>query len=156
MTPCLYIAHQVALFTRVYKKEQAVFTSFTFKSAESTVIKMEKHIIVSKQEFCGRSQKSMRMLENVVKHNALNKRGLLNYNKGGVKDGVGFQPCSDKFVENFILRVLVADYFIHKKSYAKVGSINRTIHAMLERMGSKSVKSKQSLYPMQMTFQQKF
>ena len=34
------------------------------------------------------------MLENVVKHNALNKTGLINYNKGGVKDGVGFQPCS--------------------------------------------------------------
>ena len=45
------------------------------------------------------------MLENVVKHNALNKSGLINYNKGGVKDGVGFQPCSDKFVDNFILPV---------------------------------------------------
>ena len=89
MTPRLYIAHQVALFTHVYKKEQAVFSSFTFKSAESTVIKMEKHIIVSKQELCGRSQKSMRMLENVVKHNSLNKTGLINYNKDGVKDGVG-------------------------------------------------------------------
>ena len=80
MTSRLYIAHQVALFTHVYKKEQVVFTSFTSKSAESTVIKMEKHIIVSKQELCGRSQKSTRMLENVVKHNALNKTGLINYN----------------------------------------------------------------------------
>ena len=105
MTPRLYIAHQVALFNNVYKKEQTVFSSFTFKSAESTVIKMEKHIIVSKQELCGRSQKSTRMLENVVKHNTLNKTGLINYNKSGVKDGVGFQPCSDKFVDNFILPV---------------------------------------------------
>ena len=62
------------------------------------VIKMEKHIIVSKQELCGRSRKSMRMLKNVVKHNALNKTGLINFNKGVIKDGVGFQPCSDKFV----------------------------------------------------------
>ena len=142
MMPRLYIAHQVASFTHVYKKKQAVFTSFTFKSAESTVIKMEKHIIVSKQEICGRSQKSMRMLENVVKHNALNKTGLINYNKGGVKDGVGFQPCSDKFVDNFILHVLVADYLIHKKSYAEVGSINRTIRAMLERNGLEKCKVK--------------
>ena len=95
MTPRLYIAHQVELFNHVYKKEQAVFTSFSLKSAESTVIKMEKHIIVSKQELCGRLQKSTIMLENVVQHNALNKTGLINYNKGGV----GFQPCSDKFVE---------------------------------------------------------
>ena len=120
MTPHLYTAHQVALLTHVYKKEQAVFASFTFKSAESTVVKMEKHIIVSKQELCGRSQKSTRMLKNVVKHKALNKTGIINYNKSGVKDGVGFQPCSDKFVDTFILLVLVADYLIHKKSYAEV------------------------------------
>ena len=142
MTPRLYIAHQVALFNHVYKKEQAVFSSFTFKSAESTVIKMEKHIIVSKQELCWRSQKSTRMLENVVKHNALNKTGLINYNKGGVKNGVDFQPCSDKFVDNFILRVLVADYLIHKKSYAEVGSINRSIRAVLERNGLEKCKVK--------------
>ena len=73
------------------------------------VAKMEKHIIISKKELCGRSQKTTRMLENVVKHNALNKTGHINYNKGGVKDGVGFQSCSDKFVDNFVLRVLVAD-----------------------------------------------
>ena len=41
------------------------------------------------------------MLENGV--NALNKTGLINNNKGGVKDGVVFQPCSYKFVDNFIL-----------------------------------------------------
>ena len=84
----------------------------------------------------------MRMLENVVKHNTLNKTGLINYNKSGVKDGVGFQPCSDKFVDNFILRVLVADYLIHKKSYAEVGSINRTKRAMLERNGLEKCKVK--------------
>ena len=64
----------------------------------------------------------------------MNKTGLINYNKGGVKDGVGFQPCSDKFVDNFILRVLVADYLIHKK--------NRTIRAMLERNGLEMCKVK--------------
>ena len=67
---------------------------------------MEKHIIISKKELCGRSQKTTRMLENVVKHNALNKTGHINYNKGVVKDGVGFQPCTDKFVDNFIGKVI--------------------------------------------------
>ena len=79
---------------------------------------------------------------NVVKHNALNKTGHANYNKGGVKDGVGFQPCSDKFVDNFILRVLVADYLIYKKNYAEVGSINRTKRGMLERNGLEKCKVK--------------
>ena len=49
---------------------------------------MEKHIIISKKKLCGKSQKTTRMLENVVKHNALNKTGGINYNEGGVKDGV--------------------------------------------------------------------
>ena len=55
---------------------------------------MDKYIITFKQELCVRSQKSTKVLEIVVKHNALNKTGRINYNKGGVKDGVGFQPCS--------------------------------------------------------------
>ena len=120
----------------------AINTSFTLKSAESTVAKMEKHIIISKKELCGRSQKTTRMLENVVKHNALKKTGHINYNKSGVKDGVGFQPCSDKFVDNFILRVLVADYLIHKRRYIEVGSINRTIRTMLDRNGLEKCKVK--------------
>ena len=68
-----------------------------------------------------------------LKHNALNKTGYINYNKGGIKDCLGFQPCSDKFVDNFVLRVLVADYLIHKRRYIEVGSINRTIRTMLDR-----------------------
>ena len=50
---------------------------------------MDKYIITFKQELCVRSQKSTKVLELVVKHNALNKTGRINYNKGGVKDGVG-------------------------------------------------------------------
>ena len=103
---------------------------------------MQKHIIISKKQLCGRSQKTTRIIENVVKHNALNKTGHINYNKGCIKDGVGFQPCSDKFVDNCVLRVLVADYLIQKKSYVEVGSINRTIRAMLERNWLESCKFK--------------
>ena len=82
-----------------------------------------------------RVRKCLKMLLSIM---LLNKTGRINYNKGGVKDGVGFQPCSDKFEDNFILRVLVADYLIHKKSNVEVGSIKRTIH--WREMGSKSVK----------------
>ena len=82
------------------------------------------------------------MLENVVLHNALNKTGCINYNKGGIKYCFGFQPCSDKFVDNFILRVLVADYFIQKNRYVEVGSINRIIRAMLNRSGLEKCKVK--------------
>ena len=45
-------------------------------------------------------------------------------------------------MDNFILRVLVANYLIHKKSYVEVGSINRTIRAMLERNGLEKCKDK--------------
>ena len=116
---------------------------------------MEKHIIISKKELCGRSQNATRMIENVVKHNALNKMGRINYNKGGIKDSVGFQPCSDKFVDNFILRVLVADYLIQKNRYVEVGSINRTIRAMLKRSGLKKCKVKALFYLVRMSFQRK-
>ena len=106
------------------------------------VAKMEKHIIISKKKLCGRSQKTTRMLENVVKHNTLNKTGHINYNKSGVKDGIGFQPCSDKFVDNFVLPVLVVDYLIYKRRYIEVGSINRTIQTMLDRNGLEKCKVK--------------
>ena len=36
----------------------------------------------------------------------------------------------------------MADYLIYKKIYAKVGSINRTIHAMLEKNGLEKCKVK--------------
>ena len=86
-----------------------------------------------------RARKCLKMLLSIM---LLNKTGRINYNKGGVKDDVGFQPCSDKFEDSFILRVLVADYLIHKKSYVEVGSINRTTRAMLERNGLETCKVK--------------
>ena len=40
------------------------------------------------------------------------------------------------------MRVLVADYLIHKKSYVEVGLINRTIRTLLERHGLEKCKVK--------------
>ena len=46
-----------------------------------------------------RARKCLKMLLSIM---LLNKTGRINYNEGGVKDDVGFQPCSDKFEDNFI------------------------------------------------------
>ena len=70
-------------------------------SVERTVTKMEKHIIISKQE-----------PENARKCLSITLR--TKQDEGGIKDGVRFQPSSDKFVDNFILIELVADHLIHK------------------------------------------
>ena len=45
-------------------------------------------------------------------------------------------------MDNFILRVLVADYLIHKRRYIEVGSIYRTIRTMLDRNGLEKCKVK--------------
>ena len=106
------------------------------------VVKMEKATIISSKELCGKSRRNTVALERVVQQNALNRTGGINYNKDGIKDGDGFEPCSEKFVDNFLLRVLVADYLIHNKRYAEVGSINRTIRCMLDRHGLEKCKVK--------------
>ena len=45
-------------------------------------------------------------------------------------------------MDNFVLRVLVADYLIHKRRNIEVGSINRTIRTMLDRYGLRKCKVK--------------
>jgi hypothetical protein len=72
--------------------------------------------IVSMSDVCGRSRKATILMESIVHQNALNKTGYLLYNQYGAKDGVGFVPCSDKFVDNFLLQVLVPDYLVENVS----------------------------------------
>lgn len=84
----------------------------------------------------------MTVLEKIVQQNALNKTGKVDYNREGVKDGKGFLPCSEKFVDNFILRVLVADYLTENKKYVEVGAMNRTIRSLLDRSGLEKYKVK--------------
>ena len=45
-------------------------------------------------------------------------------------------------MDNFVLRLPMADYFNKKKSYIGVGLINRTICALLERYGLEKYKVK--------------
>ncbi len=103
---------------------------------------MERNIIISRKELCGKSKKSSTILERIIQQNALNKTGKIDYNAAGVKDGVGFVPCSDKFVDNFILRVLVAEYLTENKKYIHLGAINTTIRALLDRSGLTKYKVK--------------
>ena len=60
--------------------------------------------------------------------NSLNRTGTVNFNKYGQQDGIGFSPCSDKFVDNFLFYVYVPDYFVTtKKTYTEVGHVNKHI-----------------------------
>ena len=46
----------------------------------------------------------------LIRENAFNQTGDVNYNEKGLKDEVGFVEVPDKFVDTFLLRILVPDY----------------------------------------------
>ena len=50
------------------------------------------------------------LMEALIRANALNRTGEIDYNTDGVKDGVGFEKFTEKFVDNFLFRALVPDY----------------------------------------------
>ena len=72
-----------------------------------------------------------------MKANALNQTGNIDYNKYGQLDCVGFDKVSEKFVDNFIFRVLVPDYNTKKDNPKQmlrnnfVGSQNKKIRDLL-------------------------
>ena len=102
---------------------------------------MEK--FVNARDTCGRSAANARnILEKIARLNALNRTGNANYNKYGNKDGIGFIPCSDKFIDNFILQVLVPDYKLDKTKYLHVGAVNKTIRDLLARRNLTKCKVK--------------
>ena len=83
------------------------------------------------------------VLEKIAKENSLNTTGSANFNKYGQQDGIGFSPCSDKFVDNFLFYVYVPDYFVTaKKTYTEVGHVNKHIRDMLDRYGLHKCKVK--------------
>ena len=102
---------------------------------------MEK--FVNARDICDRSAANARnILEKIARLNALNRTGNANYNKYGNKDGIGFTPCSDKFVDNSILQVLVPDYILDKTKYLHVGAVNKTIRDLLARRNLTKCKVK--------------
>ena len=92
--------------------------------------------LFSRRAILGRSNKSTVVLEKIANENSLNRTGTVNFNKYGQQDGIGFSPCSDKFVDNFLFYVYVPDYFVTtKKTYTEVGHVNKHIRDMLTGFG---------------------
>ena len=91
----------------------------------------------------GRSNKSTVVLKKIAKENSLNRTGAVNFINYEQQDGIGFSPCSDKFVNNFLFYVYVPDYFVTtKKTYTEVGHVNKHIRDMLDRYGLHKCKVK--------------
>ena len=81
------------------------------------------------------------MREFGAKENSLNRIGAINFNKYGKQDGIGFLPCSGKFVESFLLYVYVPDYFVTaRKTYTEVGLVSMRIRTLLKRHGLQKCK----------------
>ena len=99
--------------------------------------------LFSRRAILGRSNKNTVVLEKIAKENSLNRTGAVNFNKYGKQDVVGFSPCSDKFVDNFLLYIYVPDYFLTaKRTYTEVGHVNKHIRDMLHRYGLQKCKVK--------------
>ena len=97
-------------------------------------------IRVNRSEVVGNSQNNTAVIEALIRANALNCTGDLNYNENGKLDGVGFEKVSEKFVDNFILKVLVPDYNTEKIKGKRtrnmfVASQNKTIRDLLAANG---------------------
>ena len=70
-------------------------------------------IRVTRSDLVGKSTSNTLVMETLIRANALNRTGDVNYNENGLKDGVGFEDVTEKFVDNFLFRVLVPDYNIN-------------------------------------------
>ena len=99
--------------------------------------------LFSRRAILGRSNKSSVVLEKIAKENSLNRIGAVNFNKYGKQDGIGFLPCSEKFVDSFLLYVYVPDYFVTaRKTYTEVGVVSMRIRTLLKRHGLQKCKVK--------------
>ena len=90
---------------------------------------------VNRSELVGRATKKTAVLELLVRNNAFNRTGNMNYNFYGEKDGIGFEKVTEKFVDNFLLRTLVPDYNMKNGKNIHVGSQNRIICELLDAYG---------------------
>ena len=93
-------------------------------------------IRVNRSELVGKSQSKTAVLESLVRANALNLTGNLDYNKYGKLDAVGFEKVSPLFIDNFIFTLLVPDYNLNnKRQNIYLGSQNRKIRELLAGNG---------------------
>ena len=82
-------------------------------------------------DLVGRSKAAGAAIESIARANALNLTGDLDYNKFGSKDANGFIQVTEKFVDNFLLHVLVPEYYVKNGKNIFVGGMNKTIRDLL-------------------------
>ena len=92
-------------------------------------------LLVNRSDLVGHSKSKTSVLEALAETNALNYTGRIDYNEFGTKDEVGLVAATEKFVDNFLLKVLVPDYNVKNGRNTFVGPMNRSIRALLERDG---------------------
>ena len=84
------------------------------REIDETLHNMQALGLFSRRSLLGRSNKSTVLLQKIAQENSLNRTGCINYNQYGKKEGVGFIPCTEKFVDNFLFYVYVPDYFVQQ------------------------------------------
>ena len=90
---------------------------------------------VNRSDIVGFKKSKTAVVEALIQTNAFNRTGTTNYNIFGQKDGIGFEEATEKFIDNFLLRVLVPDYNIKHGKNIFVGSQNRMIRELLDAHG---------------------
>ena len=60
---------------------------------------------INRSQIAGFTKSKTAVVEALVQSNALNRTGVVNYNAYGAKDGVGFEKATEKYIDNFLLRV---------------------------------------------------
>ena len=89
-------------------------------------------IRINRSELVGFTKSKTAVVETLIRSNSLNVTGTTNYNTGGVKDGEGLEKVTEKFVDNFLLRILVPDYNTKGGKNIFIGSQNKTIRELLD------------------------
>ena len=92
-------------------------------------------IRVTHSDLVGKSKSNTLVMETLIRANALNRTGDVNYNESGIKDGVGFEEVTEKFVDNFLFRILVPDYNVKKGKNIFLGTQNKMIRDLLVANG---------------------
>ena len=92
-------------------------------------------IRVTRSDLVGKSKSDTLVMETLIRANALNRTGDVNYNESGLKDGVGFEEVTEKFVDNFLFRILVPDYNVKKGKNIFLGTQNKMIRDLLVAKG---------------------
>ena len=105
-------------------------------------IEMEFRKQINRSEIVGTTKSKTAVVEALVRSNALNCTGVIDYNAYGAKDGIGFEKATEKFIDNFLLRTLVPDYNTKDGKSIFLGSQNRMIRELLDAKGLTKCKVK--------------